>query len=85
MVRWGPVRWGYLRPVQFLDHLTVIIRCAQKLREHCCNTLCLFKNRDDHRAWFECVEDPQYYIKVGAKKTNGQCCDQAELRKIIGK
>ena len=21
----GPVRWGYLRPVQFLDHLTVII------------------------------------------------------------
>ena len=25
-VRWGPVRSGcYLRPVQFLDHLTVII------------------------------------------------------------
>ena len=53
--------------------------------EHCFNTLCLFNNRNDHRAWFECVEDPQYYIKVGAKKTNGQCCDQAELRKIIGK
>ena len=29
MVRWGPVRSGpdgYLRPVQFLDHLTVIIK-----------------------------------------------------------
>ena len=21
---WGPLGWGYLRPVQFLDHLTVI-------------------------------------------------------------
>ena len=61
-----------------------MIRCAQKLREHCSNTLCLFNNRNDHRAWFECVEDPQYYIKVGAKKTNGQCCDEAKLRKIIG-
>ena len=48
------------------------------------HTLCLFNNRNDHRAWFECVEDPQYNIKVGAKKANGQCCDQAELRKIIG-
>ena len=24
--RSGGVRWGYLRPVQFLDHLTVIIK-----------------------------------------------------------
>ena len=34
----GPVRSGYLRPVQFLDHLTVIIslyKCAQlKADEH---------------------------------------------------
>ena len=28
-----------------------------------------------NRAWFECVEDTQYYFKIGAKKTNGQCCD----------
>ena len=26
MVRSGGVRWGYLRPDQFLDHLTVIKR-----------------------------------------------------------
>ena len=30
VVRWGPVGIGYVRPVQFLDHLTVIINEMMK-------------------------------------------------------
>ena len=32
-VQWGPVGIGYIRPVQFLDHLTVIITVVVQIKE----------------------------------------------------
>ena len=51
-LRWsGGVRWGYLRPVQFLDHLTVIKRQKdkdssgqKKINPHSIWTLCFCKH-----------------------------------------
>ena len=46
MVGWGPVGIGYVRPVQFLDHLTVI-KTAENIGKHLKSSDIILRTTED--------------------------------------
>ena len=66
-VGWGPVRSGYLRPNQFLDHLTVII-----IRKRADMLLHIVDSGRGRKVWTFGVQDLVAWDKPRWKATAGK-------------